>query len=289
MPLEPPRPTLVITGAAGFVGSAVVREAARAAFPVLAVSRRGSTATAVGVTAICVEDYAALRPPSDSVLIHLAEPRDIHAADTAGSGHEAATVGLLRSLLAWPWRFVVYASSVAVYGDTTKRPRYPSEPVLPQTAYGRAKLACESLVASRHGAVARLANLYGPGMAHNCVLADILAQIPGSGPLLVQTGDSVRDYLWVADAAAALVAIAARQAPGVFNVGSGQSVSVRGLAETALRIAGEADRAIMARRTASSASEIRLDVSDTISRTGWEPKVSLEAGILTLIESRLGA
>lgn len=276
---------LVITGAAGFLGSATVRAAVDAGFSVLPVSRR-QTAALNGGTVVRVGNYAELQPPPDAILIHLAEPRDIQAADADGAKHEAATVGLLKCLLDKSWRFVVYASSVAVYGDITDYPRSPLESLLPATAYGRAKLVCESLVTSGGGAVARLANLYGPGMARNCVLADILAQIPGKGPLFVQTSDPVRDYLWIDDAAAALLAIATKGISGVFNVGRGESLSVAHLAETVLRIAGESSRPIVARREMTNPSVLRLDISDTVKRVRWVPKTSIEEGVLELLKLR---
>ena len=47
----------------------------------------------------------------------------------------------------------------------------------------------------------RLANVYGPGMAANNVMSDILGQVPGDGPLVVRDIAPVRDYLWIEDAA----------------------------------------------------------------------------------------
>jgi nucleoside-diphosphate-sugar epimerase len=284
LPPDPPRPTLVITGAAGFVGSALVREAVLAGFLVVAVSRRPTAAALAGVTRMCVEDYAEMRGAPDSVLIHLAEPPGLADAANAGDRHVAAMTATLAALLAQTWRHVVYASSIIVYGDRDMASHRPAEVVRPLDPYGRAKHACEAAVLAADGTVLRLANIYGPGLSRSTILADLLAQLDTQGPLHVRNAGPERDYLWVDDAAAGLLAAAARQAGGVFNLATGRDVSVRELAELVLTAAGQPGRPVES-ATKPSRSRISVDIADTVKEFGWQPRTSLEEGIRRLVSS----
>ena len=217
--------------------------------------------------------------PGDAVLIHAGEPNDIGAAEAAGEGHIVAIRSTLSALLSRTWSHVVYLSSAVVYGDDVAQPRRPEEPVAPRGAYARAKVACEQDVLAAGGTVARLSNLYGRGMAANNVISDVLAQIPGEGPLNVRDAAPIRDYLWVGDAARALAACARSRPSGVLNVGSGEGISVGALARMALDVADQSQRRIVATEPAGRASHLVLDISATRNRLGWAPRVTLRQGL----------
>lgn len=274
---------MVVTGASGFVGRAVLVALAGRGIPVIAASR-SSVPPVPGVAPVQVADYRDLDPPAGAVLLHLAEPRDMAAAEAAGARHATSVTDLLAGLLARSWSHVVYASSAAVYGDGSDRPRQPDEAVEPPTVYGRAKLACEAMVLTRGGSVARLANVYGPGMAGNNVISDILAQMCASGPISVRATTPVRDFLWVDDAGEALAVLALRRPGGVFNIGSGRSVSVAELAESALRVAGQQHRAVVATRPEGPPSRLRLDLSKTAQTLGWSADMTLDRGLALLLK-----
>lgn len=277
------RPILVITGAAGFIGSATVRRGVEIGFPVWAVSRRPQVA-AVGVTAVHLDDYAKLQPPPGSILIHLAEPPAIADAADAGDRHVAGVTRTVIALLAHPWRHVVYASSIAVYGDRDLQPHRPAEQVLPRDPYSRAKVACEAAVLAAGGTVLRLSNVFGPNTSPGTIIADLLAQLNSAGPMRVRNCGPERDFLWVDDAAAGLVAAAERPVTGVFNLASGQTMSIQGLAQLVLQAAGQSSRLILPAFEPTQ-SRIAADISDTIQTFGWKPVTSLETGIYRLVSN----
>jgi len=229
-------------------------------------------------------DYAELAPDGpNQVLIHVAEPRDIAAIEADGMAHAAAVREMLLALLSKSWAHVVYASSAAVYGDDVSRPRRAHEPVTPGSHYGRAKAACESQILAVEGSVARLANLYGPGMAANNVISDILKQIPGTGPLTVRDGAPVRDYLWVEDAARGIADLASKRAGGIVNFGTGRGISVDQLARSALDLAGETQRHVIASAPAAKPSHLVLDITAATRTLGWQAEVTVEEGLQVLL------
>lgn len=272
----------MITGAGGFVGSALVAEAAQSGLPVLAVSRRSQDFVHSGVTTVRVDDYACFTPPANSVLIHLAEPPSLVAAHVSGERHLTTVTKTLSSLLSNPWLHVVYASSVVVYGDQSMEPHYPDETVHPKDYYARAKVACEAAVTARCGTVMRLANIYGPGLSKGTILSDLLDQLYEEGPIRVRNAGPERDYLWVRDAASGLLAAALRQAGGIYNLASGRAISVLQLAKIVTAAVGQPCRPVES-VAEPSYSRISVDIADTINHFFWQPQTSIEEGINRLV------
>ena len=152
-------------------------------------------------------------------------------------------------------------------------------------------MACESLVREAGGVSLRIGNVYGPGMARNNVLSDILAQLDGKGPLAVRDGAPVRDFLWLADASAGIARAAHLlldgQSPGhLYNLGSGKGCSVRDLAALMLGFVGQADRPIEETRPSARSSTLILDVSATNLDLGVRPTTPLDMGLRTLVQAR---
>lgn len=272
----------VVTGASGFLGRAVVAELSARGLPVLAVGR-GRPGFDSFVKTLQVDRYSDLKPESgDAVLLHLAEPNHIGAADRAGSVHGAEMRDTVSALADAGWAHVIYASSAVVYGDESRAPHLASEPIHPRGAYAQSKAACENIVMNAGGGVARLANLYGPGMASNNVMSDILAQIGTQGPLRVRDAAPLRDYLWVEDAARGLVDAATANLSGAFNLASGVGTSVRQLAAMILSIAKE-DRPLEETAPAGRLSHLVLNIAETTQRLGWSPSMSLREGLSRLV------
>ncbi len=271
---------IVVTGASGFLAGHLCRALLMAGRDVLGVSRQ----PVVGFPARQVADYR--HAPGGEILFHLAEPADRAGAMAAGEAHVRQVTANLEALVQAGFQRIVYASSAAVYGHSTASARRVGDPTSADDPYARGKLTCESLVGVEEGISVRLANLYGPGMGTANVVSTILAQIPGAGPLKVRDGAPVRDFLWIDDAVAGLVALVDRAEAGVYNLGSGRGVAIRELAVMALRAAGEGDRPFEETGPGGKISHLALDIAATESATGWRPQVTLEDGIARLVAGR---
>jgi UDP-glucose 4-epimerase len=276
---------LFITGALGFLGRHVIAELSRIGVLATAVTRRAAPAQGAATT-IRIDSYRELVPPTaQSVLIHLAETADVAIADAMGEDHVGQTRAGLAALLRNGWAHVVYASSAVVYGDDAEHPRRTDEPTpVPVSPYARAKLECEELTLAAGGSAARLSNIYGPGMARNCAVGQIVAQIPGEGPLWVRDRAPVRDFLWVTDAAAGLVALAQKRAAGIYNLGTGRGTSIGELAHTALAAGGQAERRLLASAPVARRSCRVLDVSETLAKVSWRAETSLPQGLSHIVK-----
>jgi len=273
--------SVIVTGASGFVGDALVQRLKQTAgFNVIPVSRRQAHSDTY-----LLEDYHDT-PPGD-VLVHLAENPDRMQVNQSGDVELDKSMAVLDALLQKKYQFVVYCSSAIIYGDSGERPFLEESPVIVNDTYSRLKVVNENKVLHTGGAVLRLANVVGPGMAKNNVLSDILSQLSAMSPLVVRNGNPVRDFIWVSDVVNAIVILIEKKVPGVFNVGTGIGVSINELARMVLQAAGEAQREVDSMAVSSSESYNVLDI-EKIKTLGWEPAYTLSQSINTLIGVNCG-
>jgi nucleoside-diphosphate-sugar epimerase len=266
---------VVVTGASGFLAGRVIRSLLSQGIECVGVARRAVP------EALRVVRYS--DAPGGDVLVHLAEESDRARAAEGGIAYEKAAAETLTALLAKGYSRVVYASSSALYGDQSPRAHQGSDAVFVTDTYTRIKRDAELAVLQGPGVVARLANLYGPGMASSNVVSTILRQIPGEGALKVLDDAPVRDFLWAEDAASAIAAMVMGRPNGLFNVGSGQGTSIRDLAATALSVAGQESRMIVATSPTGRQSHLVLDIESTTTTFSWCPRVPLDEGLRVLM------
>lgn len=220
-----------------------------------------------------------LPPLPTATCVHLAGSSA--AADYLRPGAREEALALARSTLRF--KRVVFASSAQVYGDKVRAPRREDETPEPVKgyAYASTKLELERLFPAPH-AIARIANLYGPGQSPENVLSHILKQLPGGGTVRMMGAlDATRDYLHVDDAAEALARLALSSESGVFNVGTGVGTSVEDLARALGRLHGVMVKTESPAPRAGSC--VVLDPEKTAAALGWRASRTLEEGLKTLL------
>jgi nucleoside-diphosphate-sugar epimerase len=266
---------IVITGASGFLGGAIFRQLTADGFDCLGVSR----ADLPGLYRVA--SYA--DTPAGECLIHCSETNDRSLANAGGEALEEAARHTLSALLTKGFRHVVYASSAVLYGDRWTTPRKVNDPVTVTDTYTRIKHMSEISVLEHGGSVLRLANLYGPGMAATNVLSHILNQLGQDRAITMHALGPVRDFLWIDDAVSALSILSEQQIAGVFNVGSGQGISIGDLVALAQRAAGT-HQSVSGLCTLDQPSHLVLDITATKQHLGWSPQTLLEVGVRNLMK-----
>ncbi len=275
--------TVVITGASGFIGSALLDMLTRSGYRAIGLSRK-TDANKSGL--VYMADYASYDPPEDAILVHLAERRDVKAAEAEQAIHAQETVGLCKALIEKNWQHIIYASSAEVYGYSVRTERRTDEKIAPKSAYAKTKQTCEKDVLNSGGTVLRLGNVYGRGMSKLNVISDIIKQIPGDGPLLINDTNPMRDFIWIEDVIIAYIAAINLCKTGIFNIGSGRGTSIGDLITQTLKQAGEENRPVKVKKKTTSRSCIVLDISETKRQLGWTPSVSLSEGLNRLLQDR---
>ncbi|MGQ0684314.1 NAD-dependent epimerase/dehydratase family protein [Bradyrhizobium sp.] len=264
---------IVVTGASGFLGRALMAELSHGGLPAMGVCRRALN----GMHRVA--DYR--DTPSADVLIHLAEEPDRAVANRVDAA-SCDQSDVIRRLSARAGK-IIYASSGVVYGDNGRAPFATDHPVHGYDLYSRLKIANERVVLDAGGTVLRLANLYGAGMSPNNVISDIARQIPGDGALRIRDDRPVRDFLAVTDAARAFALATKATVRGILNIGTGKGHSIGQVAKLALEVAGQPRREIVATSPSGKPSVNVLEVSETLRRLGWSSTRSLRDYFLQVL------
>ncbi|MBC7860121.1 MAG: NAD-dependent epimerase/dehydratase family protein, partial [Burkholderiaceae bacterium] len=244
---------ILVTGANGFVGSALCARLDRDAIPFLAAVREAGAAHQFQCGDIdAATDWTAALAGCDAV-IHLAarvhvmnEARDAEGAEAAYfSLNLDATMNLARQAAAAGVRRFVYVSSVKVNGESSARPFTAHDAPAPQDAYARSKLAAERALLALGAAgpmqvaIVRPPLVYGPGVGANFLRLMRLVKL--GLPLPLGALDNRRSLVAL-DNLVDLLLVCARHpdaAGQVFLVSDGDDVST---AELLRRLAGAMGR-----------------------------------------------
>lgn len=182
----------------------------------------------------------------------------------------------------------VYASSSSVYGNA---PNYPTREIdmpRPHSPYGVTKLAGEHLVRlyGENWGVPTVAlryfTVYGPRQRPDMAMHRLIeASLLGRSFPLYGDGGQLRDFTYVEDVVAAnLAAASGSLAPGsVFNIAGGGSVSMAALIDLVGELAGQPVHLDRLPPQAGDVLQTGGSIEAVQAALGWEPKVSLRAGL----------
>ncbi len=276
---------VLVTGGSGFVGrhAAAALEAARVSAHLL---RREECNLLREAPSSLLQS---IRPTHLLHLAWYAVPGKFYTADE-NYGWVHATVELARAFVEAGGRRIVVAGSCAEYDDRFGYCREELTPCEPRTPYGAAKDAArrllQSYVASTEASMAwgRLFFLYGPGEQSQRLVPSVIRSLLRGEEARCTEGTQARDFLHVADAAAALVALLDSDVAGPVNIASGQPVAVRDVARTIAKQLGACDRLRLGAVPMRDEPPMIAGDSARLRReTGWQPRFDLDSGIADTI------
>jgi UDP-glucose 4-epimerase len=303
--------SILVTGAAGMIGSALVEEL---------VSRNCHVLAADCVVPPAAEPYqgAVQWLKFDVTDCQVTEVLDsyridevIHAAAHPGGRSlleptkdvEVNALGSMRIFEYCARRNlpIVFTSSSIVYGE---QPNFPiSENVSPNpgTIYGVCKVACENylrILGKGYGlpwTILRLFATYGAGhkpSSFQGIVNVMLGQLLAGDRVVVRGSlERIRDLVYVKDVARGVVdALLSNQARGkIVNLGTGDPVSIRRMIETLVRVMGRRPETIELVEEAATEGDVQYNSADCrLARElfGYAPGFSLEAGLVDLLKAR---
>jgi UDP-glucose 4-epimerase len=299
----------VVTGGAGFIGSHVDEALKRADYQVLVIDdlstgSRTNVPTGVEFARLDIRDGDALKGRmcgfGPQLVVHLAAAANVAASalDPAAdvSTNVLGTVAVMQAAAVAGCEKVVFTSSSTVYGNPARQPVRETDPLRPISPYGVSKLAAEHFVrvlSDMHGmryTILRFGNVFGPRdsvHSRHVITSFVAALLDGQRPVIEWDGKQSKDYVYVVDVAAAVVAAADRGDNEVFNVATGSEFTVLELLEL-VRQTLDADIApVYAARRPGDVRRFLMDVSKAHHGLGWWPRTSFVDGLETTVESML--
>lgn len=192
---------------------------------------------------------------------------------------------------------VVVASTSEVYGDPREHPQRESywgnvNPVGPRSCYDEAKRFTEALTMAYHRMhgvrtrIVRIFNTYGPRMrlADGRVLPNFLCQALRGQPLtLYGDGSQTRSFTYVDDLVDGVWRLLGTEDPDPVNIGNPREMTIRQFGERILAATGSKSR-FEHRPLPTDDPKVRQpDIARARSLLGWEPRVSLEEGLVPTV------
>ncbi|MBI2815363.1 MAG: NAD-dependent epimerase/dehydratase family protein [Acidobacteria bacterium] len=309
---------VLVTGGAGFIGSAIVealQSAGAAEIRVLDNFVRGSRRNLAraldrGRVTLVEGDIRdaklveALTQGADYVF-HEAALRITRCADSPREAVEVminGTQNVLDAAVRCGVRKLVAASSASVYGDACYLPMDEHHPFNNRTLYGAAKIANEQMLRSYYEmyglnyVALRYFNVYGPRMDLEGVYTEVMirwldALDENRRPCIFGDGLQTMDFIYVGDVARAnLMALESAVTDDVFNVGTGIQTSLRSLCELLLNLSCSNLRPEFKEARAVANVKARRASTEKAEKTiGFRAAVRLEQGLRELIHWRAQA
>ena len=293
----------LVTGGAGFLGSALANQLAHDGHEVRALDDLSAgDSDRLAAEVLFTRGYVNDRPKLWSLLqgvecvYHLAArvsvpesilfPREYNAVNVGG------TVGVMEAMRDAGVKRVVLTSSGAVYGAQLQQPLRETLVPNPDSPYAVSKLSAEAYVRTIgtlwgiETVALRVFNAYGPGQplpaSHPPVVPRFIKGAVSGASLVVHgDGQQSRDYVFVSDVVAALLAAAtARNLDRlVINVGSGTATTLRQLVAAVGEVTGARLEPLYNNNESGGVREMCADLTLAGNLLGYSPKVGLDEGL----------
>jgi GDP-D-mannose 3',5'-epimerase len=203
---------------------------------------------------------------------------------------------------------IIYASSISVYPVETQHylnavfSEDNIQPIHPEGGYGWAKFVAEmelGWMKNTDIGIARIFNIYGENAALGKTAQVIPALIckaisyPKEEFMVWGNGEQTRDFLYVADCIEALLRLESKASnpPTIVNIGSGQTVPIKTIVEKIAQISGKNPKIRYDTSKPVGPVSRTSDISRARKLLGWKPETSLDTGLARTykyVEKRLG-
>jgi nucleoside-diphosphate-sugar epimerase len=291
---------ILVTGATGFIGTAFRRAALVEGHQLAGLIRPEEAGASLesGDAMRWLEGTLAEPPWSEIAAF---EPEAcVHTAwiTTPGSYLDSPenalyyewSLGFLKGLARLGARHVIVLGTCIEYQLGPAPLSESNTPLAPSTPYARWKnelrSALELEFAKSDVALcwARLFYPYGVGEHPQRLCSTVIRKLLREEKVVLQTPRSTKDYIYVDDAADALLMIVDQSVRGPINLGTGQGVTVREIADLSGQLVGRPELIEVASQPSADAfSHVVADAS-RLRSLGWRPKFSLEVGLNRLIQ-----
>jgi dTDP-glucose 4,6-dehydratase len=300
---------VVITGAAGFIGSHLAEALLDRDYSVVGIDNLltgdiDNVAHLVNRDFVFVKhdvtNYIHIDGPVDYVL-HWASPASpIDYLELPIPTLKVGALGTHKALgLAKAKKAVfVLASTSEVYGDPLEHPQKESywgnvNPIGPRGVYDEAKRFAEAMTAAYHRyhgldtKIVRIFNTYGPRMRINdgrAVPAFISQALRGEDVTVFGDGRQTRSFCYIDDLVAGIVKLMHADVNDPVNIGNPREMTIEAIARTIIDMTGSRSRVVYRELPTDDPKVRQPDITRARQILGWEPTVTLEQGLVKTVD-----
>lgn len=306
---------VLVTGAAGFIGSHLIEGLLSAGAEVTGMARYNSSSSRGNLEFLSVDnkrrvrivfgniedgDFVARAMEGIEIVFHLAAliaiPYSYVAPRSYIRTNVEGTLNVLEAARRLGTERIIHTSTSEVYGTAIRTPIDEDHPLQGQSPYSASKIAADMLADSYYRSfdlpvvTVRPFNTFGPRQSARAFIPTIIAQALERDEIHLGSLDPERDMTFVTDTVAGFIAAAnAADVTGeTINLGTGETHSIGYFANRILAVMGvEKEIKHDTNRVRPEKSEVMKLVSDNskaASLMGWRPSVALDDGLLKSIE-----
>jgi len=303
------KPNVVITGAAGFIGSHLAETLLDRDYTVIGIDNllTGDVANIAHLSSRDftfikhdVTNYIYIDGPVDFVL-HWASPASpIDYLELPIPTLKVGALGTHKALglaLAKRARFVL-ASTSEVYGDPLEHPQKETywgnvNPIGPRGVYDEAKRFAEAMTVAYHryhgldAKIVRIFNTYGPRMRvkdGRAVPAFISQALRNEDVTVFGDGTQTRSFTYISDLVDGIIRLMLSDVNDPVNIGNPREMTIEEIARTIIRMTGSTSRIVYKPLPTDDPKVRQPDITRARSLLKWEPKVPLEEGLVKTID-----
>jgi dTDP-glucose 4,6-dehydratase len=187
----------------------------------------------------------------------------------------------------------LHASTSECYGDPAVHPQTEDywgnvNPVGPRSVYDEAKRYAEALVMAYHRyykvdtRLVRIFNTYGPRLQKNDgrVISNLVMQaLKGEDLTIYGDGSQTRSFCYVTDEVAGILGLSRSEEHSPVNVGNPQEWTILECAEVVLRVTDSKSRIVYMPLPQDDPTQRQPNIDKARALFGWEPKIDLETGL----------
>jgi UDP-glucose 4-epimerase len=299
---------ILVTGAAGFVGSHVADALLERGHEVLIVDNLSTGrpenlpggARFVEMDLVSPELVQVVKDFRPDVVDHHAAHADVYqSVEDPSYDARVNVVGMLTliqaAVAAGAGKFIFASSGGAIYGDPDIVPCDEGQVERPLSPYGASKKAGEvylETMSRMHGldyTILRYPNIYGPRQHPYTEEGQVVAifsrlMLSDRVPTIFGNGEQERDFVYVGDIVDANLKALEAGSRGTFNIGTGQGLTVNDLYTRLKALTGYEGDVKYAPARSGEVFRIALDASRAREVLGWEPRTSLDDGLRATVD-----
>lgn len=296
---------ILLTGATGFIGTAVRRLALQQGHSVVALVHPAEQARIESgptdrlhwvVGTLADAPWSEIRTLRPEVCIHTAWIATPGVYLESPENHQLVqwSLDFLRRARAAGVRHIAVLGTCIEYQIGPQPLSEERTPIAPTTTYGRCKnelrVALEREARAEHFGLCwgRVFYPYGVGEHPARLCTAVIQKLCRGEQILLKTPHSTKDYIYIDDLAAAILLTVEKRFTGTINWGTGTGVTVRQIADTAARLVGRPE--LVREQSPPADDPLGFVVADAtrLKSLGWRPAVTLDAGLAKLA-AHLGA